>query len=323
MGHAVVLSDAEMHDYWKVPELGFASCVCVPVSSPTIPLGTLWVFCREARDFSDSQTNILEVVAGRIASDLEREVLVDEALLSREQSRQVVAARQTQWEQLPTIAPVVDGWEVAARGSHATSLGGAFYDWFALDDGSLAIVAGDTSAEGVAGALVAATLRATARALAPERSTTERFLQKANAVLWSGSPDGQSAGAFQATIGAGGSQVKFAVAGPLRVLSISCGNVMPLAGPLAPLGWEEPLVTMHESHKMSAGEVLIVYGTGALSEGDAQALDALDLQLAARLEGAADLAAGELADLAADALADADARLEDRVVVVIKRTRRR
>ncbi|MGD9722027.1 MAG: PP2C family protein-serine/threonine phosphatase [Pirellulales bacterium] len=323
LGHAVVLADAEMHDYWKVPEAGFAACACVPVSSPTIPLGTLWVFSREPRDFSDSQTNILEVVAGRIASDLEREVLVDEAILSREQSRQVVAARQSQWEQLPTIAPVIEGWDVAAHGSHARSLGGAFHDWFALDDNSLAIVAGDTSADGVGGALVASALRATARALAPERAAVEHFLEKANAVLWSGSADGQSVGALQAIISAGSPLVKLAAAGPLRVVSIARGDVAPLCGPSTPLGWEEPLAFAPQTHKMAAGELLIVYGTGALGPDDAQALDALDLQLAARLHDVADRPASELVELAGDVLADqSGCDLEDRVLVVIKRAKR-
>ncbi|MEX2112137.1 MAG: GAF domain-containing protein, partial [Pirellulales bacterium] len=214
LGHAVVLADSELHSYWKVPEEGFAACVCVPVSSPTIPLGTLWFFSRQERDFTDPQTNILEVVAGRIASDLEREVLADEALLSREQTKQVIAAQQSQHEQLPTVAPMVDGWDVAARVSNSRSIGGTFYDWFALDDGSLSVLAGDSVESGVAGALTAAALRASARAIAPQRKAIERLLDKANSILWTGSAGNQRAGLVQAILTPGDPTARLSAAGP-------------------------------------------------------------------------------------------------------------
>ena len=75
LGHAVVLDDDDVMRMWNVPE-DFPAAVCVPVSTPTTLLGTLWVFCNEKRDFNDRETNILEVVAGRLASDLEREMLL-------------------------------------------------------------------------------------------------------------------------------------------------------------------------------------------------------------------------------------------------------
>ena len=53
----------------------YPAAVCVPVSTPTMLLGTLWVFCHKRRDFNDRETNMLEVVAGRLAADLERETL--------------------------------------------------------------------------------------------------------------------------------------------------------------------------------------------------------------------------------------------------------
>src|SRR5690606_24574844 len=33
LGHAVVMNEPALFDYWKVPEQGFRSAVCVPVSS--------------------------------------------------------------------------------------------------------------------------------------------------------------------------------------------------------------------------------------------------------------------------------------------------
>jgi hypothetical protein len=78
LGHAVVLEDPQMFELWRVPE-SCAACVCLPVSTATIPLGTVWFFADESRTFSDHDTGVLELVAGRIASDLERATLLAEA----------------------------------------------------------------------------------------------------------------------------------------------------------------------------------------------------------------------------------------------------
>jgi GAF domain-containing protein len=323
LGHAVVLADEQLHDYWKVPEQGFASCVCVPVASPSVPLGTLWAFSRQPRDFSDAQTNILEVVAGRVASDLEREVLVDEAIVSREHTRQVVTAQRSQQEQLPTIAPIIEGWDVAASATHAGPVGGTFYDWFALNDGSLAVIAGDALAHGVAGALTASALRAAARALAPTRDAVDQLLARANSILWSGSGGSQCAGMFQAILEPGNSSAHLVAAGPLRVLIVRGDRVRVLAGPATPLGWHEELQTEPLRQRLSMGEVLVVYGTGYLTDCDELTLSTLDAQLAVALEAAGDRPAAQLVSVADDALrSHAGIETADRVLLVIKRRAR-
>lgn len=76
-GHAVVIEGPDDLPYWSVPEK-CASAVCVPVSTAHVPLGTLWCFCSEPRGFSDKQLLMLEVIAGRIAVELERESLARE-----------------------------------------------------------------------------------------------------------------------------------------------------------------------------------------------------------------------------------------------------
>jgi sigma-B regulation protein RsbU (phosphoserine phosphatase) len=320
LGHAVVLTDSELHNYWKVPESGFAACVCVPVSSPTIPLGTLWFFSRQEREFTDPQTNILEVVAGRIASDLEREVLADEALLSREQTKQVVAAQQSQHDQLPTIAPLIDGWDVAACTSNSRSIGGTFYDWFALDDGSLSVLAGDSVESGVAGALTAAALRATARAIAPSRKAANKLLDKANSILWTGSAGNQRAGLFQAVLMPHAKSAQVSTAGPLRVLAIGGDEIEIVGGPAAPLGWQDDRQFDAIDCELPLEQLLLVYGTGYLAFCDELTLRTLDTQLALALRNSLHRPAAELVELADDVLGDFPGiDSGDRVMLVIKR----
>ena len=62
---------------WHVPE-PCGAAVCVPISTPTMILGTLWFYADDARDFDDHETNLAEIVAGRIATELERDMLIRE-----------------------------------------------------------------------------------------------------------------------------------------------------------------------------------------------------------------------------------------------------
>ena len=75
VGHAVVLDKPTAFETWNAPE-SFGSAVCVPVSTATVPLGTLWLFDEAPRNYDDAEVGIIEVVAGRLAAELEREILL-------------------------------------------------------------------------------------------------------------------------------------------------------------------------------------------------------------------------------------------------------
>ena len=198
LGHAVVLNDDSLMATWNVPE-DFPAAVCVPVSSPTTLLGTLWVFSNEKRDFNDRETNILEVVAGRLASDLEREMLLRAAVDGAELQKQVAAAERLQRSELPTIAPLLDGWDLAGWTAQAGSVGGAFHDWFCLPDGLLAAAVGRAAEQGIAGALTANTVKTALRSHARYHRQAERVLPQVNLTLWTGSAGDQHATLFLAT----------------------------------------------------------------------------------------------------------------------------
>jgi hypothetical protein len=78
VGHAVVLDNRNLFGLWNVPESEFEAAVCIPISSPTTLLGTLWMYSALPRDFSDRETNLMEIIAGCLAVELEREMLLRE-----------------------------------------------------------------------------------------------------------------------------------------------------------------------------------------------------------------------------------------------------
>ncbi|MDX1943959.1 MAG: SpoIIE family protein phosphatase [Pirellulaceae bacterium] len=193
VGHAVVLEDTSLLPHWRCPE-DFPAAVCVPVSSPTMPLGTLWMFCDEPRDFSPEQTNLIEIVAGRLAADLEREMLLAAGTEAKRNDRQLDLAERWQHDRLPSVAPLVEGFEVAGWTRQAAGIGGDFHDWQVLPDGRLSLVVGDAQGTLVEAGLNAAALHAAVRSHAAYAHDARQLLTKVNETLWTGSAGDQSAG---------------------------------------------------------------------------------------------------------------------------------
>lgn len=70
LGHAVVINDAFSKESWESPD-PFTSSVCVPVASASSIFGTAWFHAEEDRDFDGRELGYLEMVASRIAVELE------------------------------------------------------------------------------------------------------------------------------------------------------------------------------------------------------------------------------------------------------------
>lgn len=94
-----------------------------------------------------------------------RALSLSNAALARRLEAELARAREVQASLLPREAPVLRGYELAARCIPAREIGGDFFDWQALDDGAVFSV-GDVMGKGIPAALLAATVRAVLRALA-------------------------------------------------------------------------------------------------------------------------------------------------------------
>lgn len=69
-GAAIVMENTESVKLWGAP-VESASALCLPISSTKSLLGTLWLFGAEERDYRDETLNLLELIAGRMAAELE------------------------------------------------------------------------------------------------------------------------------------------------------------------------------------------------------------------------------------------------------------
>ena len=200
VGHAVVLEDTALLPHWRCPE-DYPSAVCLPVSSPSIPLGTLWVFSEEPRDFTPQETNLLEIIAGRLAADLEREMLLAAGKQAKQRDKQLDVAARWMHDRLPSVAPLVEGYEIAGWTQAADEIGGDFHDWLVLPDGRVSLVVGDADGALLEAALSAATLQAATKSHAGYRHTAGELLTRINESLIAASPGDQRSVAGLCTAG--------------------------------------------------------------------------------------------------------------------------
>lgn len=321
LGHAVVLEEAEMMRHWRAPE-DFPAAVCVPVSTPTTLLGTLWVYCTASRDFNDRQTNIVEVVAGRLAADLEREMLLREGVDAAHLKRQLAAVEQLQQSQFPAVSPLLEGWELAGWTVQGEAVGGDFYDWFCLPGGLLAVTVGDAMGRGLQAAMSAGALKAALRAHGQYHREAQQALRQTNLTLWTSSAGDQYATLFYGLIQTATGRVSCSSAGQPAVLLLRQGGWESLSHCSPSLG-ESP-ETDYEPFgcELRPGEVLVVFTDGFRDAADAQGRPLGEAGVAEPLVGRLSLSAEELVALARRGLnshAAAPDR-DDRTILVIKRT---
>jgi serine phosphatase RsbU (regulator of sigma subunit) len=269
VGHAVTLEDTDLLPHWKVPE-PFASAICVPVSSPTNPLGTLWLFCDRKRDFTTEQTNLVEIVAGRLASDLEREVLLSEGMRSKKVDRHFKFASHWQVSSLPTFAPVVHGWSVAGWNRQADIIGGDFYDWSILPDGMLSIAVGDADGTMMEATLVATTVQTSLKSHANYRHNAKQMVDRVNETLWTSSAGDQFSSLFYGKVDCDNGHVEFCTAGKINAYRISSRGVRRINSDTTYLGTQPESAHRKKQITLKKGESLLIAseGTCALLDGN-------------------------------------------------------
>ena len=279
-------------------------------------------FGDKRRDFSDRETNMLEVVAGRLASDLERETLVR---TSADTAKLPAASRPrpaAQRSRLPTIAPLLDGWQLSGRSRQAEPLGGAFHDWFSLPKGRLAVAVGRAADQGIVGAINADAVMAALRSHAQHRCQTERILRDANLTLWSGSAGDRHVTGLLAMIDPATGRLRCSSAGRPSAVWLRPDGWKSLTCEAAKLGESPEAKFPQLACQLRPGEALLLWTDGSHDALATVAHGRFEARLAERLQPQLNLSADRLLAAAA-AILDGDGTAQqpsDRALVVVKRT---
>jgi hypothetical protein len=139
-------------------ERGIKVMLGVPLLREDDVLGVLHVGRLDNRPFHDEDTELLQVVADRIAG----------AIGTRAQAVERAATVLLERSLLPGRLPTCPGLDFAARyvPAEESTVGGDWYDLFILPSGQLWIVVGDVAGHGVQAAVVMGRIRSALRAYA-------------------------------------------------------------------------------------------------------------------------------------------------------------
>jgi hypothetical protein len=316
IGHAVVIEDAHLLPHWKVPE-PYAAAICVPVSSPTEPLGTLWMFTDDVTDFSEAQTNLVEIIADRISSELQREMLLTECVSSKQVDRQLVRAAEWQRDHQPNVVPLLDDWRLVGWTSESPMLNSGFFDWFVPQDGSLTVTLGHGDGPMIQSALTAATLQSSIRSHAQHIHDTRKLIGHVNETLWNSSAGGDFASMFIGKIDPDTGVLEYCSAGEAGALLVGTNSVTSLVSPSLPLASEPDNNYQQQTAKLEPGDHLVLFKPTTILPG-ADDIRVMDPQmLADKLQGALS-PNGNMLDIVCAAIEDL-APAADHAVLIVHR----
>lgn len=273
VGHAVVLEDTQIVPHWKVPE-DYPAAICVPVSSPTTPLGTLWIFSARKRDFSTRETDVIEIVAGRLACDLEREVLLQAATRATTAEHNVQAAGLWHDNQLPRVAPLLDDWQIAGWSNRIHDVGGAFYDWAITPRGTLTVAVGRAEGRPIEAALSSAMVLGALRSYERLDCKPRQVLRELNEQLWSSSATGHAASLALAELNVETGRTELALSAGAGGLVFSPDHVRQLEPNRMRLGTADDASFSGRRATLQAGDLLILMAGRLPTE--AERLDLVD-----------------------------------------------
>jgi sigma-B regulation protein RsbU (phosphoserine phosphatase) len=206
---------------------------------------------------------------------------------SKQDDRQLDAAARWLAGRLPSVAPLVEGYEVAGWTRHGREIGGTFHDWSVLPDGRLALAVGAAAGQLAEAALGAASLHAAIKAHAGYRHSAAELLSRVNDTLYAASPGDQRASMAYALIDPECGQLELALAGNVGAFLVGSGGKA-MANASQPLLGESPEVPFRSNQAvLNPGEALLLLSSGAM-----QATEAM-VGLCNRLTGSAD----EIAEL--------------------------
>lgn len=257
MGNAVLLENTALAPEWNCPE-EFAAAMCLPIGTPTMPQGTIWLWSEHVRDFCSSDIDAGKAAVDKILVDIERSVLADEVLKNRGIDRQLDTAGLLQSSRLPTNQPLHQDYEIGGWTYQGQSLGGNFHSWTYNRLEQICAAIGSANVKGAGGALVATSIQTVVETCWNSRHKPAQVLRRANDILWEAEDGdwGSSLAYLQVHPESGATQL--AMAGDIQAFVLSQYGFRRINGTPTPLSVQPDTTFRNEQIFMEAGDLLLL-----------------------------------------------------------------
>lgn len=197
-------------------------------------IGVLQVINRIGGGFSDSDTNLIELLADQAGVAIQRFYLQEAAVHAAALQHEMGLAQKVQEAMIPHSPPRIKGLDAVGWSRPASVTGGDCYDLWQMDDGRLGIFLGDASGHGIGPAIVVSQARTLIRALSEINCDPSWLLTRVNARLANDLEAGRFVTAFLGCLSSDGLlHWSSAAHGPM-FLRPSIGEKLTVLEPLGP-----------------------------------------------------------------------------------------
>jgi sigma-B regulation protein RsbU (phosphoserine phosphatase) len=246
----------------EMPEVrGTALAAELPEPRPFIVFAT--AFDNYALDAIavDATDYLLKPVSRvKLAATLDR---VRARLARQSVEHDVAAASAVQAQMWPGSLPAIPGFDCAAASLPARGVGGDFYDLFALDGSSWALLLGDASGKGVAAGLVASAVQArvnTAARLA--KLDPEALIAAVDRDVYATTDGARYATGIYGVLDASSGQLTYVNAGHPAMVMLSGDRVIRLEATGPALGLIEAGVFTSRTVSLTPGAIVLAFTDG-------------------------------------------------------------
>lgn len=261
------LTDERYSESESMVAAGIRAAICAPMMFQGEIYGVVQVDSASAGvPFKEADVALVLSLASQLGMALGyarlHATLVEREIVERD----IALARRIQQQFLPEGRLDLPGYTVGVEYRPALGVSGDFYDLITLDDGRVALVAGDVSGKGVSAALYASKLTTDLRYQAAGQSDPAEILVRTNRILAGRDHEGMFATLAVAVLDPATGAVELTNAGhPPPFIRRRDGRVVPVgrAG-AAPLGLD-PNATFPRTHcDLLPGECLVLYTDGVV-----------------------------------------------------------
>lgn len=153
-------------------EFGFShgklsSLIAIPLLHREEFRGAIYVAKEQEYGYDDEDVTVLTAFSDIASLALDTARLLADSVEKQKFDGELRAARSMQQSLLPSRVPEIPGYEISAISIPAYEVGGDYYDFTVLWDGSPMVVIGDVSGKGISASIFMAEIKGIVQALAP------------------------------------------------------------------------------------------------------------------------------------------------------------
>jgi len=262
-GETYYAPDVTVDPYYQVSEHLTRSEVDIPLKSHGQLIGVFNAQHNELNAFPPSRIQLLEALAGHIATAIENARMFQRERKEKERMRKELdEAHRIQLRLLPAQSPAIPGFAVNGLCVPCHEVGGDWYDYIPLQDGRFAIVLADVSGKGMGAALLMSSTRAVLRLVAETGLPPGEVLSRVNSILLKDFPTGKFVTMVYGLLDPKQRSIVFANAGHLHPLLVDSSGTHFLATDTGlPLGIQECSFSERRV-EMASGNRLVFYSDG-------------------------------------------------------------